>query len=97
MLTHEPNVPRHGGSWLPAGKIWQVPSANLQAALKELAAAPGLRVEVEDMHPITDKIMQVGLLLQRLLSSLGLLTRPLRHLKTPVETKASCPGAACQG
>lgn len=51
---------RHGGSWLPAGKTWQVPSAKLQAALKDLAAAPGLRVEVEDMHPITDKIMQAG-------------------------------------
>ncbi|KAK9844573.1 hypothetical protein WJX74_004176 [Apatococcus lobatus] len=53
-----PILRRHGGSWLPAGKVWQVPSANLQAALKDLASAPGLRVEVEDMHPITDKIMQ---------------------------------------
>ena len=52
---------RHGGSWVPTGKVWQVPSATLPAALKDLAGAPGLRVEVEDMHPITDKIMQASL------------------------------------
>ena len=38
-----------------------MPTSSLKAALKELASAPGLRVEVEDMHPITDKIMQVWL------------------------------------
>ncbi len=51
---------RHGGEWLPAAKTWQMPAATVQAALKDLMAAPGLRVEVEDVHPITDKIMQVN-------------------------------------
>ena len=49
-----------GCTWLPTRKEWQLPMRQQDACVRALETAPGVRVEVQPLHPIPQAALQVS-------------------------------------